>query len=265
MYVSYARKIVSDNSGLAKLRERYSSIKELLNDVDLFLTPSSYLKDKFTEFGIQADKIKFIQNGLSGSLFQDIQKTISNKIRFAFIGTILPAKGVAVLIKAFNRVNRSGAELKIYGDLHSYADFEHYPAYLKSIIKNKNIKLMGEFDHSEISVIFKEIDVLVVPSIWHENSPLVINEAFLSKTTVIASNIGGIPELVKDGFNGLLFRPGNVSDLHEKIEYMLDNPGIVAELRKNIGNVKTIRENAEEIACLYDNFLRNHQSKGVMT
>jgi hypothetical protein len=50
-----------------------------------------------------------------------------------------------------------------------------------------------------------------------------------------------------------------------KIEYMLDNPGIVAELRKNIGNVKTIRENAEEIACLYDNFLRNHQSKGVMT
>ena len=260
-YVSCARKMGADDSGLAKLKERHDSIKALLNDVDLFLTPSSYLKDKFTEFGIRADKIKFMQNGLNGSLLQDIQKTMSDKVRFAFIGTILPAKGIDVLIKAFNRVKRSDAELKIYGDLRLYAGFERYPAHLKSIIKNKNIKLMGGFDHSEISKIFKEIDVLVVPSIWHENSPLVIREAFLSNTPVIASDIGGIPELVKDGFNGFLFRPADAPDLHEKIEYALNNADIVAGLRKNIGNVKTIKENAEEIEGLYDNFFSH--SSGV--
>jgi len=253
VYVSCSGKIGANDSGLVKLRERYNSIKLLLNDVVLFLTPSSYLKDKFTEFGIRPDKIKVMRNGLNAGLFQDIQKTMSDKIRFAFIGTILPAKGVDVLIKAFNRVKRSNAELKIYGDLRSYAGFEHYSSYLKSIIKNKNIKLMGGFDHSKISGIFKEIDVLVVPSIWHENSPLVISEAFLSNTFVIASNIGGIPELVKDGFNGFLFKPGDVSDLREKIEYVLNNADIAIGLRKNITNVKTIEENAKEIEDICDN------------
>ncbi len=252
-YVSCVRKMKPDDSGLVKLRERYSSIKVLLNDVNLFLTPSKHLKDKFTEFGIPEDRIKLLHNGLNNDLFPDIQKTKSDKIRFAFIGTILPAKGTDVLIKAFNRVKRNDAELKIYGNLHSYMDFEYYPSYLKKTSRNKNIKFMGEFAHSEISRIFKDIDILIVPSIWHENSPLVINEAFSSNTPVIASNIGGMPGSVKDGFNGFLFKPGDVLDLHEKLEYVMNNADIVAELRKNITNVKTMKENAKEIEDIYVN------------
>jgi len=252
-YISCIRWMRPDESGLVKLRERYNSIKVLLNDVNLFLTPSRYLKDKFTEFGIPADKIKFVQNGLNSDLFRDVQKAKSNKIRFAFIGIILPAKGIDVLIKAFDRVKRDDAELRIYGNMHSYMDFEYYPSYLKKISKNKNIRFMGEFDHSDISRIFNGIDILVVPSIWHENSPLVINEAFSSNTPVIASNIGGMPGSVRDGFNGFLFRPGDATDLHEKMEYVMNNADIVAELRKNIASVKTIKENAKEIEDIYDN------------
>ena len=73
---------------------------------------------------------------------------------------------------------------------------------------------MGEFKHSRIAEIFSEIDVLVVPSVWYENSPLVIQEAFLAGTPVIASDIGGIPELVKDKENGLLFKANDDNDLY---------------------------------------------------
>jgi glycosyltransferase involved in cell wall biosynthesis len=256
-YFLCTRKIQTNDSGLVKLRERDSSIKVLLNNVSLFLTPSEYLRNKFIKFGIPADKIRLLQNGLNDDLFSDIRKTDSVKIRFGFIGTILPAKGLDVLIKAFNRIRKKDVELKIYGSLYSYADFEDYPFYLKKIAKNKNIKFMGGFNHSEIAGVFREIDVLIVPSIWHENSPLVINEAFLSNTPVIASNIGGIPELVRDGFNGFLFKPGDPLDLQEKIEYIMDNLEIVSELRKNMLKIKTIKENAKELEELYGDLTKS--------
>ena len=85
---------------------------------------------------------------------------------------------------------------------------------------------MGGFVNADVQNIFREIDVLVVPSIWYENAPLVIQEAFLSRTPVIASRIGGIPELVKDGVNGLLFDAGDPRDLKAKLEYVMNYPEV---------------------------------------
>lgn len=110
---------------------------------------------------------------------------------------------------------------------------------------------MGEFNHQEVANIFKEIDVLVAPSIWQENSPLVIQEAFLSKTPVIASRIGGIPELIKDKENGLLFEPGNPDDLYDKMNILINDPHLIKRLKDGIIPPKSIQENALEIEELY--------------
>jgi glycosyltransferase involved in cell wall biosynthesis len=100
-----------------------------------------------------------------------------------------------------------------------------------------------------------EIDVLVVPSIWHENSPLTIHEAFLAKTPVIASNIGGMAELIQDEVNGLLFKVGDVADLREKITMIVQHPDLISKLSANIGPVKTIEENAVEIEQIYGDLI----------
>jgi len=116
---------------------------------------------------------------------------------------------------------------------------------------------MGGFDNRYILDIFKEIDILVLPSIWPENSPLVIQEAFATKTPVIASNIGGIPELIDDRVNGLLFKAGDSDALYTIIELIKNNTSILDELRKNISLPKDIKTNALEIENLYKSLLNN--------
>lgn len=250
-YFLYAQKVRDNNIGIDKFKERSIRIKALLNNIDLFIAPSEYLRNKFIEFGIFPEKMRLSQNGLNSDLFKGIQKVKANKIRFAFIGTILPAKGIHILIESFNNINRANTELNIYGRLYSYTGFEHYPPYLKKLAKNENIRFMGEFNQFEIVNIFSEIDILVVPSLWYENSPLVIKEAFLSGTPVIASRIAGIPELVTDGVNGFLFNPGDSRGLKEKLQYIIDNPHIIEEFMKHIPEVKRIEDNAKEIEEIY--------------
>jgi glycosyltransferase involved in cell wall biosynthesis len=250
---------ISNGNGIGKLKDRNCKIKSLLNTVDIFLSPSIYLRDKFIAFGIPGEKVRLSRYGLDSSLFMDSQKTKADKIRFGFIGTILPAKGLHILIKAFNEIKYEDVELKIYGKLRSYIGFEYYLPSLKKMIKNKNIRFRGEFNNRKIADIFKEIDVLVIPSIWHENSPLVIQEAFLSKTPVIASRVGGIPELVKDGVNGLLFNPQDTDDLLKKLEYVINNREVINEFKKSMPKIKNIEENTQEIEKLYKEILKRAQ------
>ena len=123
---------------------------------------------------------------------------------------------------------------------------------------------MGEFNYLEIAKIFSEIDILVVPSIWYENSPLVIQESFISKTPVIASRIGGITESIIDGENGLLFNPGDANDLQEKIQYLIDNPEIIEKFKENIPKVKSIEDNASEIEDIYNKLIAKKESKLIL-
>ncbi len=234
-----------------KLKEREDKIRDVLGKVDLFLAPSEYIRKVFVKFGIPGHKIKLFSYGLPDRLFPDLQKTKSENIRFAFIGTIVPAKGLHVLIGAFNAIRNENAELKIYGKLYAYTGFESYLPFLRKIAKNENIKFMDEFINEDIVHIFRDIDVLIVPSIWHENSPLVIQEAFLSKTPVIASRIGGIPEIISEGINGILFNPGDIRDLQEKMECIIANPNMIKIFKEKMPKIKSIEENAREIENIY--------------
>ena len=93
--------------------------------------------------------------------------------------------------------------------------------------------------------------MLVVPSIWHENSPLTIHEAFMACVPVITSNIGGMAELVQDGVNGLLFQVGDSKDLAKRIQMVIDATGLIERLRKNIKPVIPIENPALEIREIY--------------
>lgn len=82
----------------------------------------------------------------------------------------------------------------------------------------------------------------------------------MAKTPVIASRAGGIPELVKDGVNGLLFEPGDVQDLKKKIEYVIDNPALLDKLRQDMPVVKGIEENAGEMEEIYSGLITGRKS-----
>lgn len=229
-------------------------IRRLLNKVDLIIAPSNFLREKFIEHGISKEKIIFSDNGINTSLSKRNMGNTSNKFRFSFIGPLVPYKGVHVLIEAFNKLTDSRAELRVYGDPSS--DARDYYERLRLTAKNPGIKFMGSFDNDRVYEMLADTDVLVVPSIGYENSPLTIHEAALAGVPVITSNIGGMAELIERLKNGLLFQVEDANDLYEKMKLLIDNPELVKELKNETEKVKTIEENAKELERIYSQFVK---------
>lgn len=233
------------------IRQRRLHVAEMMDKVDLFLAPSHFLRDTFVRFGLPAEKIRYSDNGMNLKLFAEFKRTSSDRLRFCFTGTLIPSKGVHVLVEAFNGIDPARASLHIYGMNLPYDGYEHYGHELRQLATNPNIHFMGPYANTDVARILAEIDVLVVPSIWYENSPLTIHEAFIAKIPVITSNIGGMAEYVHHMKNGLLFRVGDHEDLYAKINALIEDPNLVERLSRNIGPVKTIEENAKELEEIY--------------
>jgi len=240
----------------AKIQRRTDHITEMCSLVDLFIAPSNFLLEKFVNFGVPRCKITYCDYGFNKDLFKNFLRINCPRLRFGYIGTFIPSKGVHVLLEAFRSIKSQGAELRISGRFVPYhAGFEDYPDYLKSLGNEDNVLWLGEYDNRDIAAILSEIDVLVVPSIWHENSPLTIHEAFMAGVPVMTSNIGGMAELVQDGSNGLLFQVGDSKDLAKKMQRVIDSPGLIKRLRKNIKPVIPIENHAFKIREMYRNLL----------
>ncbi|MFQ5353527.1 MAG: glycosyltransferase, partial [Thermodesulfobacteriota bacterium] len=241
-----------DNRGAEQIRERTAHILEVCSLIDTFIAPSRFLRGKYLDFGIPEEKIIYSDYGFDRSIFEGIKRGKSKKIRFGYIGSWIPSKGVHVLIKAFNRVAEDcGAELIIYGEQTAFHGYRDYDKNLTELIKNKSISLPGPYENKDVGRILSGIDVLIVPSIWYENSPLTIHEAYLAGVPVIASDIGGMAEYVREGSGGLNFKAGDDEDLYRVIKRVIDNPDLLDEMRKNIPPVKSISENAREMEEIY--------------
>ncbi|MFA4888688.1 MAG: glycosyltransferase [Candidatus Omnitrophota bacterium] len=242
-----------DSLALVQARREY--MQKLITMVDVFIAPSEYCRERFVTFSIPKEKIMLLRHGVHIGTDAVKKDSPGKPLIFGYIGTLLPAKGVDVLINAFSGIDASVASLQIYGKLYPYRGFEYYPRLLKRLARGRAVDFKGEFAHSQIREVLSEIDVLVVPSLWQENAPLTILEAFASRVPVVASRIGGIPELIDDGVNGLLFNPGDALGLRDKLESLINNPGIINKLKQNIPQVKTIEENAQELELIYEKII----------
>lgn len=238
---------------IKKIKKRDKLAKEFLKKCDYVIAPTPFLFKEFKKWGL--DNLIYSEDGIEDMFFKDFDKKFDkDKLTFAFVGSIIPSKGVLELVKAFNKVKEKNVYLNIYGDPAVRVD---YYAKVQAEVKNKNIKFLGTFDKNDISKIYNEFDVLVVPSLWFENGPLVIRNALLSTTPVIASNMPGMNFLVKHNQNGLLFEVGNVKDLFEKMDRIIKNPMLMKEMSQNGKRPKTIEENALEHKVLYEKLIKN--------
>ena len=243
---------------LELIAQRAFIAKETVSQISIFITPSEFARDLFLKKGISAEKVITCRHGIRNPVLPPERKNYEKIIRFGYAGTLLPMKGIDLLVKAFRRVPSPDARLLIYGKAKAYAGYESFYKELKKETKSDpRITLMGDFDNADIGNVLSNIDVLVVPSIWPENAPLIILEALAAKVPVLASRIGGIPELIRDGENGFLFTPLDKVDLEKKLKDILMTPGMPGKLREKIGPVKSINENALEIENIYKGLKEN--------
>ena len=182
---------------------------------------------------------------------------------FGYIGQIAPIKGLHILLSAFTADLFDGqATVSIYGNYHNESA---YTDRLLSSIKGreKSITFCGGFSHDQLGKVLSEIDVLIVPSQWQENNPRVIQEAFASKTPVVASNVGGVAEFVKHDANGLLFERSNKEDLSRQMYRFIIEPGLIQRLRTGISPVKKIETEVEELLVIYKELTTAKSNKGI--
>jgi GT2 family glycosyltransferase len=209
------------------------------------------MRDRFVRFGIAPARITVADNGTDPAPFASVTRTRSQRLRIGFIGSLMVSKAPHVLLEAVSRLPRGTASLDMVGGYSAYHGDDSYKSRLEPLLKHDAVRVHGAVPHDRIPSLLASLDVVVVPSVWAENSPVVIHEAFLAGVPVVASRLGGIPELVDDGKNGLLFRAGDIADLTRALERLVDEPALLDTLRAGIPRVRTIEEDARATRALY--------------
>jgi len=238
-----------DPADVECVERRWRSVREAIREVDLFLAPSPFLREMFVRFGVPEDRIVLSDYGFDPAPFASVVRPPHRgPVRFGFVGNLVPVKGLHVAVEAFLGVDPGRAELVVHGSEGHRPD---YVGDLKRRARGHPVRFAGSFDPSRIAEILASLDVLVIPSVWYENSPLTIHEGFLAGLPVLTSDLGGMKDLVTDGVNGFLFRPGDPADLRRRVEEILDRPERFEAMRARRTPVKSIAENAEEIEGIY--------------
>ena len=231
------------------LRESY--FKSLFALVDVFISPSHFLIDRYKAWGLPAEKMVMIENGQPEA--ENDQPRIlaagEKRGRFAYFGQITPFKGLDVLLEALLLLPDE-IRKQVHLDIHG-ANLEGQPGeYRDKVIKLINklehtVTMHGSYESHEIGKLMSETDWMIIPSIWWENSPIVIQEAFNHGRPIICSDIGGMAEKIENGVTGLHFRCGKANALANKIEIAVLEYGLWDQLHDNIVKPLSISACAE--------------------
>ena len=229
-----------------KFSARNERLIKALNSIDAVVAPSQFLADVMVKAGVRKELVHVIYNGYPHRVFRDFKKEKdTDRFVFGFVGVPSYQKGTHVAIKAAKLLD-GDFELRLYGGGGDKA----YVSWLRSIAGNDpRIKFMGRFN--AITEPYSKVDVLIFPSLWYENCPLVLAEAALTGTPVIASNLGAIPEFIEHGRNGFLFNPGDWNDLAGYMKIFLDNPGLVSKMVSHRKVPEDMHEHSEKVLELY--------------
>jgi glycosyltransferase involved in cell wall biosynthesis len=222
-----------------------------LNCLEAIFAPTQHMRQILVGRGVDKSRIILSSYGIGTSQLQRNPKRTapSAERTFAFIGTLSPHKGCHILLEAFKRLNVPGVRLRIYGNLQQ---FPSYGAKLRTIAEQiDTIEFCGTFPEERIGDVLGECDALVVPSLWYENTPLVIYSALAARCPVIGSDFPGISEVIRPNENGLLFAAGNVESLCSKLLLLLRTPGLLAQLQAGCKPPKSISTYVEELETAY--------------
>ncbi len=212
----------------SRFMERELFLKTHLGFADAYLSPSHFLIDRYANWGLPADKFTMLENGIDTSTIAPPRSLPpgGRRSRLGFFGQVSEFKGIAVLLDAIGRVPDAlwgdDAALCVFGGNLEFQPAAFQKSFEEQMAKaGRRAKFYGSYSAEDLPNLMRQVDWVVVPSIWWENAPLVIQEAFLHGRPLLTSDIGGMREKVADGVNGLHFRVGSAEDLADKIAVAL--------------------------------------------
>lgn len=229
------------------IARRLTAARDVFQAIDVCVAPSRSVAEELVKLGMDRHRVRQSPNGQI-ALTPIPTSRPRTPLRIGFVGTITWHKGVHVLISAVRPLPSSTYEVRVFGGLDVAPD---YSLRLRDQAVGLPIRFEGAFEPARAPEVFSEIDVLVVPSLWPENAPLVIQEAFQAGVPVIGAAIGGIPEFIRDGIDGRLFNPLRPDALTAILRDLIDRPDRAGLLAASRPAVRTIEEDAADWETRY--------------
>ena len=233
----------------------------------VFIAPAMYLLHRFRdEFGLPVQKLVYLDYGFHLDRMSGPDRDPGEPFTFGYIGTHIPAKGVDHLIQAFGKLSGE-CRLRIWGRDRG-VETQGLRVLARSLpgTAGDRVEWMGEYRNQDIVPdVFNLCDAIVVPSIWAENSPLVIHEAQQARVPVITADYGGMAEYVHHEVNGLLFSHRNPESLARQMQRLVDKPKLASQmgsrgyLQSGDGNVPDMRDHALAVEEIYAKLVRQRE------
>ena len=206
-------------------------------NIKTFLSPSRFLKNKMIEYGWPESQIQYLPNFISTSDL--VSQSLSGKY-FLCLGRLSVEKGIATLINAYRRIQDKDVGLLIAGEGPLRSELERIAG------QDSSIKFTGFLSGVQLLGITRNALAVVVPSLCYENAPISVLEAMAYGKPVIGARIGGIPEMIYDGINGFLFKPGDETDLRNVLSKTISLSDEQLEHMGRMGREKTAGEYSPE-------------------
>lgn len=241
-------------------KERRSFFVSELNKAGAIIFPSKKTRTVYHNYGVDnADSYCVLPLNTNYSIIRPkpLPKPNPDKIIFGFIGGVLPQKGVHILLEAFHSIQRKHngqCELIIYG-----AGDNVYEDELKQH-NYEGVLFKGRYQPDRINDVLKTIHVAVVPSLWEDCSPIVLNELRLSRTPILGSRIGGIEEAIKHDITGFLFEAGSISELAGYMEKIIHSPEIISKFMAAEDFTFDLNSYMDNIHNIYNQTLKGRPS-----
>jgi glycosyltransferase involved in cell wall biosynthesis len=216
------------------------------------IVPTKLVERIFSENGLPREKLQLIPYGVDlDGLIRHHNRGKREQLHIGYIGTMKEHKGVHVLIDAVRRLARTvgSVRLSLYGDMK--LDPEYSKRLYELAAGNQNIEFKGTFEPDQIWQILSDFDVLVVPSTWYENTPLVVLSAQAAGCPVMATDLEGMSEAIRHRFNGMLFPSADVNVLSEQLAELNSNRTLLEELSSNCIMPSSIPEYIDRLEQVY--------------
>ena len=205
--------------------------------IDQFLCPSFFLKQQYLNWDVEPRKLSVIENlsAPDASTFVQTKSARNGALVVGFFGQVNPWKGLDVLIEAVQLARERGVDVQLKVNGGSPPEGEVQPG----------VQFNGTYEPNQLAERMSRVDVVAMASSWYENSPMVIQEAFLHGRPVIAPRLGGMAEKIQDGQTGLLVEPGSAQALSEAIHRLAHKPEMLQHLQQGVQRSLQLRADPE--------------------
>lgn len=236
------------------LRNQY--VMRFLEEVDAFIAPSRFLAERYIAWGLPPARMHVMENVIADAApTAPTPPREDGMLRVGFFGQISFLKGIQVLFDAAAILEDKGVDnivVNIYGD-HTLQPKEFREEFLASLAKaGRNVRFHGPYDNPRVDALMRAQDLVLVPSVWWENSPVVIQEARRNRVPIICSDIGGMAEKVQAGTDGWHVPVGSAPELAALLRTLAAAPQRIAAMRATIRPIAPAGEAVAQHLALYD-------------